>query len=177
MLFLIFTFLQNNPDVKDIAQDELSMWEHFVLVGQFHARKHRFTCAMPTGNSYRVAYVLARGPRCFDYKFYLSEHKDLQRAGITSPQQLFEHFAEFGQFEKRRIRFTCADTMYGLRGGFDTDAVQNGDGGWESSLDLAAKDAEDAAELLSRQGDAGDAVQQALKGVLVSETAKDFATN
>jgi hypothetical protein len=170
-------YVENNSDIKDIAQDELSMWEHFVLVGQFHARKHRFTCAMPTGNSYRVAYVLARGPRCFDYKFYLAEHKDLQRAGITSPQQLFEHFAEFGQFEKRRIRFTCADTMYGLRGGFDTDAVQTGDGGWESALDLAAKDAEDAAELLNRQGDADDAVQQALKGVLVSETAKDFATN
>lgn len=67
--------------------------------------------------------------------------------------------------------------MYGLKGGFDTDAVQNSDGGWESSLDVAAQDAEDAAELLNRQGDADDAVQQALKGALVSETAKDFATS
>ena len=67
--------------------------------------------------------------------------------------------------------------MYGLPGGFDTDAVQTGDGGWESALDIAARDAEDAAELLNREGDADDAVQQALKGVLVSETAKDFAIN
>ena len=103
-----------------MPQDELSIWEHFVLLGHVQPRKYRFSCGMPTGNSVRVAYVLARGPRCFDYNYYAAQHKDLLQAGMSTGQELFDHFAEFGQFEKRRIRFTCADTMSGLRSGFDT---------------------------------------------------------
>lgn len=96
---------------------------------------------------------------------------------MSTGQELFDHFAEFGQFEKRRIRFTCADTMSSLRAGFDT--IANGTiAGLESAEDAARReDAEEAAELLARQGDAKDAVQQALKGALVGETAKDFAHN
>ena len=169
--------MQQNFDVKASTEDALAVWEHFILVGQFQARKYRFTCAMPTGNSFRVAYVLARGPRCFDSNYYLEQHKDLQNAGMTHVLDLFDHFAQFGQFEKRRIRFTCADTLFGLPAGFDTDPVEGMDGGDDDDL-LLSEEIEavrDAEELLSRQGDAGDAVQQALKGVLVSETAKDFA--
>ena len=176
-------YLEQNPDLRgtigtvsangEVAVDDLMVWEHFVLLGQFHARKHRFTCAMPTGNSFRVAYVMSRGPRCFDYTYYLDQHKDLQSAGMADPLDLFYHFAEFGQFEKRKIRFTCADTMYGLPRGFDTEPPGSlGGAGVEGGVE---QEAEDAAEVLARQGDAGDAVQQAIKGVLVSETAKDFA--
>lgn len=166
-------YAQENPDAAALGADDLGLWEHFVVLGQFQARRHRFNCSWPTGNSFRVGYVLARGPRCFDYRFYMDQHRDLQRAGMTHPLDLFAHFAEFGQFEKRRIRFTCADTMVGLPRGFDTEpeeGAEDGGGGGD-----AVREAEEAAELLARAGDASDPVQQAIKGVLVSETAKDFA--
>jgi hypothetical protein len=155
-------------------------------VGQFQGRPHRFTCALQVGTSYRVAYVLARGPRCFDHEHYAAHHPDLARAGITAGADLFQHFAEFGQFERRSIRFTCADTMVGLPAGFDSGggrrAAAGGGGGVaaggaageDREGDAAARRAADQrAALLGSQGDAGDAVQQALKGAMAGEAARD----
>lgn len=159
-----------------------------MVLGQFQSRQHRFSCMMQIGNSYRIAYLLARGPRCFDYQYYAEQNSDLERNGIVSPMDLFEHFAEFGQFEKRKIRFTCADTMVGLPTGFDKLAPGAGSGAstaggriaserWargETAATAAARlAAEQRAALLAQEGDGENPVQQALKGALVAEAAKD----
>ncbi len=173
-------------DLAPLAGDAAALWEHFVLLGQFQGRRHRWTCPLAVGNSYRVAYVLARGPRCFDWGFYAEQHPDLGRAGIATPAALFQHFAEFGQFERRKIRFVCADTVAGLPAGFDTGGgVRAGAGGAggaaaaaraeeeAAAAEAAAAAAEARAALLAAGGDADDPVQQALKGALVAEAAND----
>ena len=123
---------------------------------------------MPVGNSFRVSYVLVRGPRCFDHRHYLEQHRDLQDAGFTTSNDLFGHFVEFGQFEQRRIRFTCADTMTGLPAGFDTASEEALD------EDFDSREANEERAALLKGGDASDPVQQALKGALVAEVAKQF---
>lgn len=124
--------------------------------------------------------MLSRGPRCFDYRYYAEQHADLGNAGITTPEALFEHFAEFGQFEHRRVRFTCADTLIGMSAGFDTAPQGQLPGDRpgivkeEDAATVAARlAAEERAALLAKEGDADDPVQQALKGALVVEAAKD----
>lgn len=172
--------LQNNPDLEKFKNDEMGLWEHFILIGQFQAKPYRFTCPMQVGNSYRIAYVLSRGPRCFDHEYYADQHGDLDRAGFDTRESLFEHFAEFGQFEKRKVRFTCADTMMELPLGFDnkqdsgTDSIKVS----KRSSKVDPKEIEvrkaaiQRAALLRQRGDASDEVTQALKGALVEEAAK-----
>jgi len=172
--------MQQNADLEVLMYDEMALWEHFMMLGQFQGRPHKFSCSMPVGNSYRIAYILSRGLRCFDYRYYAQAHEDLEQAGITTPEALFEHFAEFGQFERRRVRFTCADTLMGLPAGFDNEPP--GRAGVMNQKKLIHEDAvteaaraaaEERAALLTKDGDAEDAVQQALKGALVEEAAKD----
>ena len=175
----IIYMLQKNPDLARYEGDEMALWEHFLLLGQFQARMHRFDCPLQVGNSYRIAYVLSRGPRCFDHEYYAQQHSDLERAGFNSQETLFEHFAEFGQFERRKVRFTCADTFMDIPEGFD---YQKGTRGSEiingahsaSSNDMERRKAAiQRATMLRERGDANDEVQQALKGALVEEAAKD----
>lgn len=176
-LILLFALMQHNHDISHFRGDEMALWEHFLLIGQFQARMHRFTCPLQVGNTYRIAYVLSRGSRCFDYEFYAAQHADLERAGFNTREALFEHFAEFGQFERRKVRFTCADTLQHLPKGFDNrkgmkpNDIVTGAG---NQFDMAARKAAiQRAALLRQRGDANDAVQQALKGALVEEAAKD----
>jgi len=39
----------------------------------------------------------------FDWKFYISHYKDLQKAGIKTADQAFEHYLIHGKKEKRII--------------------------------------------------------------------------
>lgn len=158
----------------------MALWEHFLLIGQFQAKPHKFTCPLQVGNSYRIAYVLSRGSNCFDHKYYAEQHNDLDRAGFDTRESLFEHFAEFGQFEKRKVRFTCADTMADLPLGFDTIPdtgirgfkYKNANKNNPQEMELR-KAAIQRAAMLRQRGDANDEVTQALKGALVEEAAKD----
>lgn len=176
-------YVQRNPELKRMQGDDMALWEHFLLLGQFQAKNSRFTCPMNIGNSYRIAYVLSRGSRCFDHEYYAQQHNDLAKAGFDTKELLFEHFAEFGQFEKRKVRFTCADTMIELPRGFDTLDDGRTDGG--SGVRYSKTKKEDAQEtemrkaaiqraaMLRQRGDANDEVTQAIKGALVGEAAKD----
>jgi hypothetical protein len=179
-------YVEQNPDLGDLARQPLAMWEHFMLLGQFQGRRHRFSCQMAVGNSFRVAYTLARGARCFDHEYYSDRHKDLTGAGLTTSYQLFEHFAEFGQFERRKARFVCADSVVGLPNGFDSE----GDGGSSratlahkgsragsgsgSQSETALADRISLLEEVDAGEDTTDPVQQALKGAMVAEAAKDL---
>lgn len=172
-------YVKSNPELVRMKGDDMALWEHFLLLGQFQAKNYRFTCPMNIGNSYRIAYVLSRGSRCFDHEYYAQQHSDLAKAGFDTKELLFEHFAEFGQFEKRKVRFTCADTMIELPRGFDT--LDNGhvDG---VSFKMKKEDAQETemrkaaiqrAAMLRQRGDANDEVTQAIKGALVEEAALD----
>lgn len=174
-------YVQQNPDLKRMKGDDMALWEHFLLLGQFQAKKYRFTCPMNIGNSYRIAYVLSRGSRCFDHEYYVQQHNDLEKAGFNTKELLFEHFAEFGQFERRKVRFTCADTMIDLPRGFDTTGRGDTEGLTLSSkakkedhLETEMRKAAiQRAAMLRQRGDANDELAQAIKGALVEEAAKD----
>lgn len=62
----------------------------------------RFSCPVQIGNSYRVAYVKARGTSCFDHTYYLTMAPDLKV--LPSTHDLWLHYAGFGQFENRAVR-------------------------------------------------------------------------
>eukprot|EP00890_Picochlorum_soloecismus_P001815 jgi/Picsp_1/2634/NSC_00864-R1_hypothetical protein VOLCADRAFT_105929 [Volvox carteri f. nagariensis] len=172
-------YLEENPDLARYEWDEMALWEHFLLLGQFQARMHRFECPLQVGNSYRIAYVLSRGARCFDHEYYAQQHSDLERAGFNTQETLFEHFAEFGQFEKRKVRFTCADTFTDIPEGFDYQKGSTRSGVIKGAHSASSNDMErrkaaiQRATMLRERGDANDEVQQALKGALVEEAAKD----
>lgn len=172
-------YAQNNPGLDSLQDDEMALWEHFLMLGQFQGKNYRFTCPFQVGNSYRIAYVLSRGPRCFDHEYYAQQHGDLEKAGFNTKELLFEHFAEFGQFEKRKVRFTCADSMDGLPQGFDNTLLS--DSGFLPKLDeknihqeSERKAAIQRAAMLRQRGDANDELTQAVKGALVEEAAKDI---
>ena len=174
-------YVQRNPELARMQGDDMALWEHFLLLGQFQAKNFRFTCPMNIGNSYRIAYVLSRGARCFDHEYYSQQHNDLAKAGFDSKEMLFEHFAEFGQFEKRKVRFTCADTMIELPSGFDT-MDDGGSGAGAARFHARKEDAQETemrkaaiqrAAMLRQRGDANDELAQAIKGALVEEAAKD----
>ena len=38
----------------------------------------------------------------FDWKFYIEKYDDLKKAGITSEEQAYQHWIEFGQHEDRQ---------------------------------------------------------------------------
>ncbi len=77
-----------------------------MLIGQFQGRQHRFSCPVQMGSTYRMAYIRARGPRCFDHAFYLKMNMDLTFANLKTQETLWAHFAGFGLFEdKRRFRW------------------------------------------------------------------------
>lgn len=152
-----------------------------MLIGQFQARKHKFSCPLQVGNSYRIAYVLSRGARCFDHEYYAEQYRDLEKAGFLTREALFQHFAEFGQFEKRKVRFTCADTLSNLPEGFDNQkghkrsSLIKGTAGTNGQDEVERRKAAiQRAAMLRQRGDANDPVQQALKGALVEEAAKDL---
>ena len=63
--------LFGSADLASSASDALALWEHFLLLGQFQGRLHRFSCPVMVGNSYRLAYARSRGQRCFDHNYYL----------------------------------------------------------------------------------------------------------
>jgi hypothetical protein len=65
----------------------------------------RFSCPVQIGNSYRVAYVKARGHTCFDHNYYVTMAPDLKI--LPSPYDLWLHYAGFGQFENRQIRWVA----------------------------------------------------------------------
>lgn len=131
--------------------------------------------------------MLSRGLRCFDYKYYQEQYDDLAKAGITNPMDLLGHYAQYGQFEGRKVRFTCADTMANLPAGFDTPKIEEDDDqyfeSWDQKLEDVSETPEEAAERLAREeeqallrhGNASDSLQQALKGVLVGEAVKSFS--
>ena len=172
-------YVENNAGLESMQNDEMALWEHFLLLGQFQGKHYRFMCPFQVGNSYRIAYVLSRGPRCFDHEYYAEQHGDLGKAGFNTKELLFEHFAEFGQFEKRKVRFTCADTMDGLPLGFDN--VPTSASGFLAKVDQKndqheseRKAAIQRAAMLRQRGDANDELTQAVKGALVEEAAKDI---
>jgi len=43
----------------------------------------RFTCPVQIGNSYRAAYIRARGRRCFDHNHYSEFNQDVRYAGMS----------------------------------------------------------------------------------------------
>lgn len=110
---------QNNPDLTGM-EDPLEIWEHWVLLGQFQGRPHRFNCPVQLSASYRIAYLRARGDACFDHEFYLRHSPDLRGAQFKSTAEIFGHYAFYGQFEGRLTRFTCPDTMWDFASGFDS---------------------------------------------------------
>lgn len=156
-------YVQHNPDMHSKASMHQLLWEHYVLVGQFQGRPHRFTCPVQIGNSYRSSYVRARGRRCFDHNHYSKHNQDLRFAGIGQAYELFNHYADFGQFEKRVAKFVCSDSLFGLPKGFDTrplDPIPKDEEGrnaekWAGLVQGAAQDAE--AGLARLQGGAGAA--------------------
>jgi hypothetical protein len=97
-------YVQHNADLAQQAGQHQQLWEHFVLLGQFQGRPHRFSCPLQIGNSYRLGYVKARGPRCFDHSYYATNNPDLETAGLSKAAQLFHHYTEHGQFEQRDVR-------------------------------------------------------------------------
>jgi hypothetical protein len=170
-------YVRSNPDLTRMKGDDMALWEHFLLIGQFQAKHYRFSCPMNVGNSYRIAYVLSRGSRCFDHEYYSQQHGDLAKAGFDTKELLFEHFAEFGQFEKRKVRFTCADTMIELPRGFDTQDLSHADQVGYQTKEAHETEMRQAAiqraAVLRQRGDANDEVTQAIKGALVEEAALD----
>lgn len=62
----------------------------------------RFSCPVMIGNSYRVAYVKARGRACFDHNYYVTMAPDLKV--LPNANELWLHYAGFGQFEHRATR-------------------------------------------------------------------------
>jgi hypothetical protein len=172
-------YTSNNPELGSWQNNEMALWEHFLMLGQFQGKRYRFTCPFHVGNSYRIAYVLSRGSRCFDHEYYAEQHRDLAKAGFNTKELLFEHFAEFGQFEKRKVRFTCADTMDDLPLGFDNAPISGS--GFLSKVDQKSEQQEterkaaiQRAAMLRQRGDANDELTQAVKGALVEEAAKDI---
>jgi hypothetical protein len=170
-LITLCLLLQENPDLGALSEKELNLWEHFLLIGQFQARPYRFKCTMAVGNSFRVGYALARGPRCFDHLYYYQQHADLQSAGFSTASELFDHFVQFGQFEQRKIRFTCADTLSGLTEGFDSLQGDFRDESSESD-DMSDDDVPSFADDSGYNDDPD--MQQAVKSVLVTEVVKDL---
>lgn len=154
----------------------MTLWEHFLLIGQFQARPYRFKCTMPVGNSFRLGYVSARGPRCFDHQHYYQQHTDLQSAGLSKASDLFNHFVQFGQFEQRKFRFTCADTLTGLAGGFDTFQMGGDNVNYNGVLETDGNQLDEG--VLSLTDASSDSVEpevrQAIKGTLVTEAVKDL---
>ncbi|KAI7838423.1 hypothetical protein COHA_007795 [Chlorella ohadii] len=112
-------YVQQNADLAGQAGQHQQLWEHFVLLGQFQGRRHRFSCPLQIGNSYRLGYVRARGQRCFDHAYYATNSPDLEEAGLSKGAQLFHHYTEHGQFEQRGVRYACSDLLVGLPAGFD----------------------------------------------------------
>lgn len=56
----------------------------------------------------RLAYMLQRGPECFDWHYYLAKNEDLrQRPEMQSKDALWAHFLRVGAYEGRHYRFTC----------------------------------------------------------------------
>ena len=53
----------------------------------------------------RMAYMLQRGPECFDWRYYLEHNEDLRQLG--SKEALWAHFLRGGAYEGRHFRFTC----------------------------------------------------------------------
>lgn len=96
--------LQNNPDLAGKAGSPLELWEHWLLLGQFQGRTHRFSCPVQMGTTYRIAYLRARGGSCFDHNYYLRHNPDLRAAGMTSSSELYGHYTYFGQFEERAVK-------------------------------------------------------------------------
>jgi hypothetical protein len=97
-------YLEHNPDIEELADVPLLLWEHFLVLGQFQGRPHRFSCPVQIGHAYRLAYLRARGRRCFDQAFYLRHNLDLVSAGLKRGHDLWGHWTNFGQWENRRAR-------------------------------------------------------------------------
>ncbi|KAL4452719.1 hypothetical protein ABPG75_008381 [Micractinium tetrahymenae] len=143
-------YVQHNPDMHSKASMHQLLWEHYVLVGQFQGRPHRFTCPVQIGSSYRASYTRARGRRCFDHNHYSKHNQDLRFAGIGQAYELFNHYADFGQFENRIAKFVCSDSLFGLPKGFDTrplDPIPKDEEGrnaekWAGLVKGAAEEAE-----------------------------------
>lgn len=52
----------------------------------------------------RLIFMNARGPGCFDFKFYVGHNPDLA-ALAADPLELWEHFLTLGQFQGRLHRW------------------------------------------------------------------------
>ncbi|KXZ52810.1 hypothetical protein GPECTOR_8g196 [Gonium pectorale] len=52
----------------------------------------------------RILVAKARGSKCFDSEYYLSQNPDL---ALASSSAAWKHYTFFGQFERRSHRFTC----------------------------------------------------------------------
>ncbi|PSC74038.1 hypothetical protein C2E20_2672 [Micractinium conductrix] len=166
-------YVKHNLDMASKASMHTLLWEHYVLVGQFQGRPHRFTCPVQIGNTYRSAYVRGRGRRCFDHNYYQEHNQDVRYAGVSEAHTLFNHYAEFGQFENRAAKFVCADSMFGLPAGYDTRPLdplpktqeQRTAVRWQGMVEGVAQQAKDGVERLQQQGggaaDGGDAQQAA----------------
>lgn len=161
-------YLQHNPDLSYMANDPLELWEHFLLLGQFQGRVHRFSCPVQIGNSYRVAYAKARGHTCFDHNYYVAMAPDLKV--LPSGHDLYMHYVGFGQFENRQVRYACADSFRNLTRGFEevglrTDEQQTQDGGavegQQQEVDAAGQGAEQQQQQLATAADGLATVQTA----------------
>ncbi|KAI3432735.1 hypothetical protein D9Q98_004276 [Chlorella vulgaris] len=163
-------YVEANPDLASKSHAEQLLWEHFVMVGQFQGRSHRFTCPLQVGNSYRSSYMHARGRRCFDHNYYSRNNLDVRMAGVAEAHQLFNHYADFGQFEQRMAKFVCDDLLHGLPAGFDSrplddvpehPALQNA-AKWQGLADAAATQAAAATEKLVQRGVVSEAAVAAV---------------
>ena len=52
-----------------------------------HAHR-RFTCPLQVGNTYRQAYLRARGRRCFDHDHYSKHNLDVRLAGVAEGERV-----------------------------------------------------------------------------------------
>lgn len=96
-----------------------SMFDHYMLVGQFEARSARWTCPRPRlSRAQASALAAARGRACFDAKHYrAAAHGELDL--LPDAAALWRHYVVHGQHEGRPVRWLCGGAMPEPRRGAD----------------------------------------------------------
>lgn len=115
-------YLMENTDVRQqldsMGNDAVAVWEHFVTLGQFQGRVHRFVCGDPIlSKEDAVKLLLQRGRACFDHVYYKQQYTDLGNS--FTQLELWLHYVKYGQFENRLTRFVCPESIDGLQQGYD----------------------------------------------------------
>ncbi|KDD72500.1 hypothetical protein H632_c3266p0, partial [Helicosporidium sp. ATCC 50920] len=105
------------PDMKALRSScmskicSFSMFDHFMLVGTFQARRFKFTCPPPALTRDQVmALAVYQGRACFDAEAYRASWADL--GWLASDRDVWAHWLQHGQFEGRKGPRRCPDTLY-----------------------------------------------------------------